>query len=181
MKNYKDQEYEFGIDTASAAALTGLNQTESKGLVQSLSKNDSGIVNAISVIMSAIVLADRMNTRNETQRIDALFDLLDFNQAGKINLDELTILFICLASAIAAILDKKESTSEEIITTLTLNLFDELQRVTTGTVAKAEFQKWCLDTLVQIGQTDFDVIFETFCAGTKKTLLRIGSQECQEP
>lgn len=170
MKNYKDQEYDFGIDVAAVLTLTGLSQTDSKALIQSLSKNDSGIVNAISVIMTAIMLADRLNNRYETQRIEALFDLLDFNQAGKINLDELTILFICLASAIAGILDKKESPSEEIITTLTLNIFDKLKRATNGSVTKAEFLKWCSETLVQIGQVDFEIIFETFCAGEKKIL-----------
>lgn len=116
------------------------------------------------MIMTIILLADCMQ-RIETVRIEAIFDLLDFNKTGKISLDGLTILFICLATGIAGILGKDEVPSEEIITTLTLNFFDRLKRASNGTVTKAEFHKWCMETLGTMDVTDFVTMFEIFCSG----------------
>ena len=119
---------------------------ECNAIVKSLSKNDSGIVNSISLISIAIMISDCFN-RLEVERVEAIFDLVDFNQAGKISLDELTILLISVANGITAILEKTDTPSEEIITTLTLNIYEKLKKAQNSTISRQEFSQWILSTL----------------------------------
>jgi hypothetical protein len=114
--------------------------------------------------MVLIVLAD-CTQRLETQRLDALFDLLDFNHSGKLSLDELTVLFVCLANAVSSISESDEVPSEEIITVMTLNIFDKLKRASNGSITRSEFKQWCSTTLESLGGNNFDVIYQTFCSG----------------
>ena len=125
--------------------LTNLS-IESHGIIKSLSRNDSGIVNAISLLCIIILISDCLN-RLETARLNAIFDLVDFNQAGKISLDELTILLISLSNAITVMIERKDAPSEEIITTLTLNMYDQLKKAPNSTISKQEFTQWMLCTL----------------------------------
>lgn len=189
IKNFIDQEYEFGIEADAVQILTGLSATESKALTTSLSKNSSGVyvklrscknilqymiicvlrllhrsVNSISLVMVLVVLAD-CSQRLETQRLDSLFDLMDFNHSGKLSFDELTVLFVCLANAVSAILGSLEVPSEEIITVMTLNIFDKMKRASNGSITRAEFKQWCSATLESLNGSDFDVIYQTFCTG----------------
>ena len=119
---------------------------ECNAIVKSLSKNDSGIVNAISLLSIVIMMSESIS-RLERERVDAIFELVDFNQAGKISLDELTILFISVANGITAILEMKDAPSEEIITTLTLNMYEQLKKAHNSTISKQEFTSWVLSTL----------------------------------
>jgi len=54
--------------------------------------------------LGGLLLIADANQRNETIRLEALFTLMDFNNANQISPDELTILFMCIANAITAIL-----------------------------------------------------------------------------
>ena len=119
---------------------------ESHAIIKSLSRNDSGIVNAISLICIIIMISDCLQ-RLERARLNAIFDLADFNQAGKISLDELTILLISLANAITVMVERKDAPSEEIITTLTLNMYEQLKKAPNSTISKQEFTQWMLSTL----------------------------------
>ena len=42
--------------------------------------------------------------RNETGRLESLYDLVDFNRSGQISLDELAIFLLCLSSSYCFIL-----------------------------------------------------------------------------
>ena len=74
-------------------------------------------------------------------------------------------MFISLSVSLAGILDKSESPNEEIINTMTLNIFDKLKRASNGFITKVEFQKWCSSTLEELESPSFDNIFDTFCSG----------------
>ena len=106
-------------------------------------------MNALSLISIIVMISDCFQ-RLETARLDAIFDLVDFNQAGKISFDELTILFISVSNGITAFLEKKEAPSEEIITTLTLNIYEQLKKAPNSTITKQEFTQWTLSTLAGI-------------------------------
>jgi hypothetical protein len=121
-------------------------------------------VNSISLVMVLVVLAD-CSQRLETQRLDSLFDLMDFNHAGKLSFDELAVLFVSLANAVSAILESSEVPSEEIITVMTQNIFDKLKRASNGSITRVEFKQWCSATLESLNGSNFDVIYQTFCTG----------------
>jgi len=164
IQNFVEQEYDFGIDVNQVATLTELSQTESHGIIKSLSRNDSGIVNAISLLCIIILISDCLN-RLETARLNAIFDLVDFNQAGKISLDELNILLISLSNAITVMIERKDAPSEEIITTLTLNMYDQLKKAPNSTISKQEFTQWMLSTLGGLENCEFETFYDTLCLG----------------
>ena len=43
IKNYTEQNYEFGIDSSCITTLTGMTSADAKALVSSISKNNSGM------------------------------------------------------------------------------------------------------------------------------------------
>lgn len=49
-------------------------------------------INAVSLMVTIIALGNCEN-RNEAGRLEGLFDLLDFNRAGKVSPDELVRFF----------------------------------------------------------------------------------------
>jgi hypothetical protein len=88
VKAYNDGEYDFGIDYTVVMNITGYDTDESRELVKAHSKNNSGIINALTLLISVISLGNSEN-RNETGRLESLFDLVDFNRSSQISLDEL--------------------------------------------------------------------------------------------
>ena len=48
--------------------------------------NDTGVVNSLVLIYFFIILSES-HTRNETVRVEALFDVVDFNMSGSIFLE----------------------------------------------------------------------------------------------
>lgn len=164
MRNFVEQEYDFGIDVNQVATLTGLSQTECHEIVKSLSRNESGVVNALSLVIIIIMLADCLH-RLETVRVDAIFELMDFNQAGKITLDELTVLFICASNGITCLLEHKEAPSEEIITTMALNMYEQLKKAPNSTINKQEFSQWVMGTVAGLDNLEFETFYDTLCLG----------------
>ena len=77
-------------------SLVGCDAAEATAIIQSHAKNDSSIINALTFLITLISVAD-INQRNETGRLNSIFDLFDFNRIGKISQDEFTIMLICVA------------------------------------------------------------------------------------
>lgn len=164
IKAYIDEEYDFGLDTTAVSALTGYSLEDSKAVVLSLSKNDTGIINAISLLTIFISLAES-SQRLEQVRLHAIFDLLDFNQSAQVNMDALCTLFVCVSSAHAAILGKKKTPSEQLMMQMTGNMYESLKRSFNSTVTRDEFTKWASNTFETLGIPTVESVFELFCSG----------------
>lgn len=59
--------------------------------------------------MVSVICLGNSENRNESIRLERLFDLMDFNGAGKISSDELTILLLCVGQAFTFIMEGKVS------------------------------------------------------------------------
>jgi hypothetical protein len=62
-------------------------------------------------------------------------------------------------------LESPEVPSEEIITVMTVTIFDKLKRASNGNITKLEFEQWCSSTLEALDGSNFDAIYKTFCSG----------------
>eukprot|EP01039_Chlorochromonas_danica_P009390 gene9390-10370_t len=102
--HYMEGEYDFGLDCNAIMGLTSYELDDAKELVAVHSRNDTGVVNAITLLITIISLANSEN-RNEQARLETIFDLMDFNSAGRISSDEFTILLLCAATSFACILE----------------------------------------------------------------------------
>merc|ERR1719329_1401345 len=84
IKSYNDGDYDFGIDYNVVMNITGMDIEQAASLHKAHLKNDSGIVNAITLLITIISLSDS-STRNEIWRLETIFDLLDFNRSQQIS------------------------------------------------------------------------------------------------
>eukprot|EP01039_Chlorochromonas_danica_P018470 gene18470-22215_t len=89
IQGYSDGEYDFGIDLAALKSITGYDNDEAKELQQVLVKNENtGMINAVTLICVFVCLGNS-DSRDEVLRLDIIFDIRDFNKAGRISHDEM--------------------------------------------------------------------------------------------
>lgn len=96
--------------------------------------------------MISIISLGNNDNRNEIWRLESIFDLMDFNGAGKISSDEVTILLLCVASSFTFIMegrvsDEKSQTYEHNAMQLAKQVLNDLNKKPHGTslVKKEEF------------------------------------------
>ena len=65
-------------------------------------------INAITMLITFAALAEG-NKRILEQRLEMIFDLMDFDNSAQITVDETTILLLCVASSFSSILGKHDS------------------------------------------------------------------------
>jgi len=164
LKNYQEGDYDFGIDTNAVMNITGYEMDDAKELLSSLSKNDSGIINAITLLIVVLSLGCG-DVREEMYRFDAIFDLMDFNKAGRISFDEMTILLLCIGSAYSFILegkpgDEKQLQHEQAIMQFAKGVYEGLgnKRVNT-TISKEEFGHYVKENFFNQGHLYVNDIF----------------------
>ena len=131
-KNFRSNDYDYVLNLREFITLTGLSPDKADALALSFrkmerKKESEDTINVLVVIVACILLSDGMNEMIST-RIDALFDLFDFNSTGNASLDALNILLICLTKALAGILNKNIKIEEQLIIEYTHNIFEVLER-----------------------------------------------------
>eukprot|EP00428_Durinskia_dybowskii_P074164 CAMPEP_0170392016 /NCGR_PEP_ID=MMETSP0117_2-20130122/19968_1 /TAXON_ID=400756 /ORGANISM="Durinskia baltica, Strain CSIRO CS-38" /LENGTH=161 /DNA_ID=CAMNT_0010648127 /DNA_START=195 /DNA_END=680 /DNA_ORIENTATION=+ len=138
--------------------MTGYDQEDAKELVRLHAKNDSGIVNAITVLISIISLGNSEN-RNEVGRLEAIFDLMDFNHNSKISLDELTILLLCISSSFGFILGAKEGEDEAkqpVIVEFAKQIYQSLGKRPQSNITRDELVEWTKENVFAHGATNIN-------------------------
>ena len=165
LKAYVDGEYDFGIDQAIVMSLVGCDAAEATAIIQSHAKNDSGIINALTFLITLISVAD-INQRNETGRLNSIFDLFDFNRIGKISQDEFTIMLICVASSYSIALDRKEEMpSDETMIAAAKQVYTALGKKTKTAISKQEVQQYLSDHFWKKNIYGVDVMFDSLLKG----------------
>ncbi len=99
IKTYHDEEHDFGIDYNVVASLTKLSNEDSKALIASMAKSDTGMyafllvsiilwnnfyrlwfrINALTLLMAACCLAEGAEI---PARLETIFDIMDFDFGG---------------------------------------------------------------------------------------------------
>lgn len=139
LREYADGDYDFGIDYSVVMSVTGLDLDDSRTLVATLCKNDTGIINSVTFLSTMLLIGDA-NQRNETGRLEALFSLMDFNNANQISVDELTVMLMCVSSAITTILKTpNEAPSDAQLVKLASAINESKGRKATNPIFKHEF------------------------------------------
>jgi len=160
VKVYTDGEYDFGVDFSSIMAITGLGVDDAKMLVRLHAKNDSGTINALTMLVTIAVMSDA-ERRNEYQRYGLIFDLFDFNRAGNINLDELAILLLCVTNSFSFILGKPtEAPQDADMIELAQAIYTKIGKRTSTNITKEELQGVIKEFFFKKGLLNVDSIFE---------------------
>ena len=146
-------------------SLVGCEAAEATALIEAHSKNDSGIINALTFLITLISVCD-INQRNESGRLNSIFDLFDFNRLGKISQDEFTIMLICIASSYSIILDrKKEMPSDEKLISATKQVYTALGKKGKSAITKQEFQQYLSDYYWKKNVYGVDAMFDALIVG----------------
>eukprot|EP01040_Poterioochromonas_malhamensis_P007243 gene7243-7817_t len=163
IKAYHEGEYDFGVDYNVVMSITGYDIEEAKELLAAHSKNDSGIVNAVTLLISIITLGNNEN-RNEIVRAENIYDLVDFNKAAKITYDEFTILLLCIVSSYSFILEG--NMPEEIVLSREAKImqfakfvYETLKKRSNAMLTKEEFIRFFKDYFWSQGMNALPDIF----------------------
>jgi len=171
VKTYTDGEYDFGIDFALVMALTGMGVEEAKAMIRSHAKNDTGIINALTFMITVIVLSES-DKRNEVVRFNRIFDLFDFNRAAQITIDELAILILCTMSSFGFILNRtSDMPSDATSIDLANGFYEQLGKKRSDKIGKDELLSLVTDRLFKTGALSIDALFERLSCGPV-TLLK---------
>lgn len=163
---YHDGEYDFGIDFHVLMNITGLD-IEDAAIVHKLHlKSDSGIVSAITVLISIICLGD-VDNRNEVMRLEWIFELLDFNKNEQISQDELAILLLSVSSSFSFIhgIPVAQHPQDSTIIGLAKVIYEQLGKRHNTSLKKGEFTTWCKDKLFAKGITNCTSLLEVLKSG----------------
>jgi hypothetical protein len=169
LQGYVEGEYDFGIDITALKSITGYNNEEGKELLQALTKNETGMVNAVT-LMFVLVCMGNSDHREEVQRVETIFDIMDFNKAECISFDELTIMLLCLVSAFSYILEGKIGEDKQIAYEQTVllharHIYETLgNRRTNATITKDEFVQYVKDEYFTQGIVYINDVLKTLVA-----------------
>eukprot|EP01038_Epipyxis_sp_PR26KG_P004119 gene4119-5872_t len=167
IKAYQDGEYDFGIDYSVIMNVTGYDVEEAKELCQAHSKNDTGIINAITLFVSIISLGNG-DSRNELGRLESLFDLMDFSRNGQISLDEMTILLLCVGYSFSFILSyKSDSPIDPIIIKFAKGIYESLNKKPSASITKTEFIDWIKNKVFSKGLININSILNGMIHGVE--------------
>ncbi|KAH8095823.1 hypothetical protein JL720_3155 [Aureococcus anophagefferens] len=99
VEEYKDKDYDFGIDLPTVEALTGLDKALAEGIVASLTRSTSEprLVNALSLLAGICLVGE--SALSAADRASLVYDIFDFDTRREISKDEMTILLLCTVRA----------------------------------------------------------------------------------
>jgi hypothetical protein len=178
IKSYNDGDYDFGIDYNVVMNITGMDIEQAASLHKAHLKNDSGIINAITLLISIISLGNSDSTRNEVQRLELIFDLLDFNRNNQISSDELSILLLCTGSSFSFILGRPpdEHPLDAQLISFTKMMYDKLGKKYNSLIKKEELVRWCRENLFGKGCVNINDILKVLKDGLD-ALGDVGDEE----
>lgn len=165
LREHADGDFDFGVDCSVIMGVTGMDVEEARTIVNTLCKNETGLVNSV-VFLSSIILFGDGATRNVTARLEALFSIVDFNNANQISVDELAILLLGLSTAITSVLKKPVGTTptptpaptDTQIIRLAALLNENKGRKATSSIYKHEFVAYASQLLSAIPGGNVDVV-----------------------
>ncbi|KAH8062521.1 hypothetical protein JL722_3442 [Aureococcus anophagefferens] len=103
VEEYKDKDYDFGIDLPTVEALTGLDKALAEGIVASLTRRPSP----------------------RADRASLVYDIFDFDTRREISKDEMTILLLCTVRAAKVVAGAGEDPSDDIMEATTAAAFEK--------------------------------------------------------
>ena len=168
IKTYNEHELPFGITAANISTISGMKEPEAVQLVQTLSKQpNTGVVNALSVFAALISLGDELATPIDT-RIEALYDLIDFDYTCQVTHDELVVLFLCFGTALAGILKQRpepaSSPDDASCRRLAGQLYQEMDKDLSDILSKSEFCAWAIGFVSELEGVSVETVHTAlFC------------------
>lgn len=164
-KEYKDGEYDFGIDHTVIMTLTGLTLEESKVLLKSFAKNDSGVINSMVFIVGVILLAEP-NRRVESYQLSTIFDLFDFDHAGQFPMDVFSIMLMTISIASGHILSRQDDvpTDKEMIELATA-MYNKINKNPSSAIAKEEVLLIAMENFTDYEFKTIDTVFDRMTLG----------------
>ena len=169
-KNFKANDCNFVLNSREFVTLVGFGPEKAEALVNSFRKierkqEDEDSINMLVVIVACIFLSEGMHHMVST-RIDAIFDLFDFFATGNVSLDTLNIMLICVAKALAAILQKDyKLEAQQHILDYTHNIFEALERNLYDdqeTISKQEFHDYAKEAWEGLEEPELIYLFGLF-------------------
>jgi hypothetical protein len=169
IKIYHEQEFPFGINASNIATMSGMKESEATQLVRLLSKQpDTGVVNSLTVLSALICLGDELAGPLDS-RIEALYDLVDFDGTAQVTYDELVILFLCCGAALVGALKTRRQEDEDQLTPLSPDdnlcrrlagqLYQELEIQPSDMLGKSEFTAWAISFLSELETVNVDTVY----------------------
>lgn len=159
--NYRSEQYDFVLDKGTIIRLTGLDQNDIDNIAQYIphefdSKSaESGDVNAIPLMIALILAVDVSNQPNNSERINVIFHLFDFECKGRIHIDEMTILLLMLFNSCNAVIGiRQEFPDLSVVSKMTALAFDNLDRRSSSYIKKEDFVGWAHGILGMLPKVD---------------------------
>lgn len=159
LKAYADGEFDFCLDADTIADITCLSDADTKRLVALLSENKSGLVNALTLLVSIVLIGESSQTSVDI-RLEALFDLIDFSCVSSITIEETTILLIIISTAMSSIVNEKgKAPSDKVLSRASGVIYEALDKVSSLPLLKSEFILWATSILDELPTNKLDTIF----------------------
>jgi hypothetical protein len=170
IKIYNDQEFPFGINASNIATMCNMKESEAKSLIHILSKQpDTGVVNALTVLSALICLGDELAGSLDS-RVEALYDLVDFDGTAQVTYDELVVLLLCCGAALVGVLRAAGSGGEggeQVVVYpddafcrhLAGQVYQELELPPTELLGKSEFTAWAISCLSELEDINVDNVY----------------------
>jgi len=123
-------------------------------------------VNAITLLISLISLGNS-ESRNEVNRLETIFDLMDFNRSGHISMDEFTILLLCIGSSYSFILQRSndEGLIDDAIIQFGKTVYEALGKKNTSSISKDELIDWTKENVFGKGFLSINDILNALVNG----------------
>ena len=144
VKEYKDKDYDFGIDLPTVEALTGLDKALAEGIVASLTRSTSEprLVNALSLLAGICLVGEA--GLSAADRASLVYDIFDFDTRREISKDEMTILLLCTVRAAKVVAGAGEDPSDDIMEATTAAAFEK-HAARLDVIKKDEFVAWAAE------------------------------------
>ena len=140
---YKQKDYDFGIDAATTSMLLGVDLQVSKNIISKMSRSGTGIINALSLISGIIVVSNVIDTKD---CFELVFDVFDFDSSGNISMDEMTILLLSASKAMHVVTNSSlTEPSDPGMERITVNAFKDLNLELGAFITKESFVAWGMD------------------------------------
>lgn len=162
VKSYEEMEIPFSINSSQVASFCSLKEQEVSQLIQLLSRQpETGVVNALTMLASFVCLGDELAGSLDS-RVEALFDMIDFDKSSQISFDQLAILFLTTGTALAGLLKGQQESvfpDDVFCRRLASQLYQELDKETTELLSKSDFTAWAMKILSEIENVNVNNVY----------------------
>ena len=127
-------------------------------------------INALTLLISIISLGNSEN-RNETGRLEALFELVDFNKTNRISLDELAIFLLCLSSSYSFILAlaPDEQPVDAVMIQFAKSIFETLGKRPNSYISGEDIVEYAKENIFSQGILNINDMMGVFINGLDAT------------